>query len=260
MSGSRREDRGRSGPGAAAVSIRGLEFGYDGRSVLADVDLDIAAGDFVSIVGPNGSGKTTLLRLILGLLRPRRGTVRVFGLPPDRVRRRMGHMPQRVQLDPQFPVNVEDVVLMGRLGLRAPLGPFRRADHRAAAAALADAEALDLKDRPFASLSGGQRQRVLIARALATEPDLLLLDEPTASLDPAVQDDVYDLLHRLNERMTVVIVSHDIGVVSRHVDKVICVNVRVVQHPVSEVTGELARHFYGGDSLRLVDHHRHLEE
>jgi zinc transport system ATP-binding protein len=243
------------GPAIPAVSIRDLWFAYDGPPVLRNVSFDIIVGDFVSIIGPNGGGKTTLLKLLLGLLSPTRGSVRVFGQPPDAARKRLGYMPQQISLDASFPVTAMDVVLMGRLGHGFPLGPFRRADRQAAETALGDVEARDLRSRGFFSLSGGQRQRVLIARALASGPELLLLDEPTASLDPAVQDELYELLTRLNRRMTVVLVSHDVGVVSKHVRSVICVSRQVEIHPVEALTGDLARVlFHGADEVKLVRH------
>lgn len=245
-------------PGAttvSAVSIRDLWFAYDGPPVLREVSFDIAAGDFVSIIGPNGGGKTTLLKLLLGLLSPTRGSVRVFGQVPDAARKRLGYMPQQISLDARFPVTAMDIVLMGRLGHSFPAGPFRRADREAAETALRDVEARDLGNRGFFSLSGGQRQRVLIARALASGPELLLLDEPTASLDPAVQDDLYELLTRLNQRMTIVLVSHDIGVVSKHVRTVVCVSGQVAIHPVEAISGELARVlFHGAEDVKLVRH------
>ncbi len=238
-----------------AVSIHDLWFAYDGPPVLREVSFDIAAGDFVSIIGPNGGGKTTHLKLLLGQLAPTRGSVQVFGQAPDAARKRLGYMPQQISLDASFPVTAMDIVLMGRLGHGFPAGPFRRADREAAETALRDVEAHDLRNRGFFSLSGGQRQRVLIARALASGPELLLLDEPTASLDPAVQDDLYELLTRLNQRMTVVLVSHDIGVVSKHVRTVVCVSGQVAIHPVEAISGELARVlFHGAEELNLVRH------
>jgi len=238
-----------------AVSIRDLWFAYDGPPVLREVSFDLAAGDFVSIIGPNGGGKTTLLKLLLGLLSPTRGSLRVFGQAPDAVRKRLGYMPQQISLDTSFPVTAMDIVLMGRLGRGFPAGPFRRADREAAETALHDVEAHDLRSRGFFSLSGGQRQRILIARALASGPDLLLLDEPTASLDPAVQADLYELLTRLNRRMTIVLVSHDIGVVSKHVRTVVCVSGQVAIHPVEAISGELARVlFHGAEDVKLVRH------
>ena len=243
---------------AIAFAARDLNFSYGDHPVLQNVTTTIHEGDFVSIVGPNGGGKTTLLKLILGLLSPDSGEIQVYGTTPAKARRRVGSMPQHAHLDPQFPVTVTDVVLMGRHGRRRVFGPSSRRDHEIAGAAMAETRVDHLHDRPFSDLSGGQRQRVLIARALATEPDMLLLDEPTASLDPRVQDELYDLLHRLNARMTLVLVSHDVGVVSQHVDRVLCVNVTLDEHDTTMLAGELTK-LYGDGSLVRHDHHHHHE-
>ncbi len=243
-----------------AVALEGLSFAFpQGEPVLENVSLTVGPRDFVSVVGPNGGGKTTLLRLILGLLEPTRGTVRVFGRPPAAARRLIGYMPQHPQHDPHFPVSVRDVVLMGRLAAAHPRGPFGRADKEAAVRALGEVGLDDLRHRPFAELSGGQRQRVLIARALACEPRLLLLDEPTANLDLHVEGELYDLLKELNRRLAVVLVSHDLGFVSGYVRTVVCVKRRVMVHPTSEITGEIIREMYGAD-VRLVRHDRHDHE
>lgn len=236
------------------IEIRDLSFAFGATPVLEDVDLTIRRGDYVCMVGPNGGGKTTLLRLILGLLTPARGTVRVFGRSPVEARRRIGYMPQHAQLDPQFPVRVRDVVLMGRLR-NTRLGPFASKDRAQAAAALAEVGLADYAKRPFSALSGGQRQRVLIARALACEPELLLLDEPTANLDPLVQDEMNGLLRELNRRLTVVLVSHDVGFVAQQVKTVVCVNRAVHVHGAEAITGDSIRALYGHD-VQLV-HHRH---
>jgi zinc transport system ATP-binding protein len=237
-----------------AIAATGIGFAYPGEPpVLEDVSFTIAEGDFVSVVGPNGGGKTTLLRLLLGLLRPTRGEVRVFGLAPAQARLQVGYMPQHPQLDPHFPVSVRDVVLMGRLGPGRPRGLFARADKDAAARALAEVELGDHLHRPFAALSSGQKQRVLIARALACSPRLLLLDEPTSNLDLHVEGELYALLRELNRRLTVVLVSHDLGFVSQYVRTVVCVKRRVAVHPTSEITGEIIRDMYGGD-VRVVRH------
>ncbi len=234
------------------IEIHNLAFAYENTTVLDNVNLTIRKGDFVCIVGPNGGGKTTLLRLVLGLLRPDRGTVRVLGESPTEARRRIGYMPQYAQLDPQFPMRVIDVVLMGRLsGWR--VGPFRRHDRQRARDALAEVGMRDFARRAFSALSGGQRQRVLIARALACQPELLLLDEPTANLDPLVQDDMNDLLDRLNRRLTVILVSHDVGFVARYVKTVVCVNRDAVVHDATEISGDSIRELYGHD-VRLVQH------
>lgn len=238
------------------VELRDLSFAYPQTPVLEDVNFTIARGDYVCMVGPNGGGKTTLLRLMLGLLTPTRGTVRVFGQTPVEARHRIGYMPQHAQLDPQFPVRAQDVVLMGRLrGGR--WGPLDWLDKAKAREALAEVGLAPLAMRPFAALSGGQRQRVLIARALVSEPELLLMDEPTANLDPLVQDEMHELLHELNRRLTIVLVSHDVGFVTQHVKSVVCVNRTVLVHSASEITGDSIRELYGHD-VRMVQHsHAH---
>jgi len=233
---------------------------YDGPPVLEDVTLSVQERDFVCIVGPNGGGKTTLLKLMLGVVRPTRGRVTVFGGAPEAARPRVGYVPQQSQFDLQFPVRVVDVVLTGRLGRGRWFGFYHRSDKEAAAKALHQVDLDELSYRPFAALSGGQRQRVLIARALAAEPDLLLLDEPTASVDIAVEEEIYTVLRELNQRLTIVLVTHDLGFVSTFVKSVVCVNRRVTVHPTSEVTGAIISEIYGRD-LKLVRHdHRCAED
>lgn len=236
------------------VTLRDVDFAYGATPALKRVTCTVHDGDFVSIIGPNGGGKSTLMRLMLGLEPPHSGEVRLLGGPPRETRLRAGYMPQHLQVDASFPMTVDDVVMMGRLSGPLPWGPHRAGDRAAAAQALAACDMNGLRDRPFASLSGGQRQRVLIARALACDPAVLMLDEPTASLDPGVQDELYALLKHLNESMTVVIVSHDVSVVSKHVNRVFCVNMTVSEHCVTEIPDEMARLFYGPAGLRLVRH------
>jgi zinc transport system ATP-binding protein len=240
------------------ISLQGVTFSYGGEPALEDVNLSVGDREAVCVVGPNGGGKTTLVRLILGLLTPDRGEIRVFGQPPHRARLRVGYMPQHVQHDQQFPVTAMDIVLMGRLGqegdstfLRNLTGWRGRADRLAAIDALERVGMTGFARRPFASLSGGQRQRVLIARALSCNPDLLLLDEPTSNVDTLIEGQLLDLLRELNRRMTIVMVSHDLGFVSELVDHVICVNRRVVSHPTSEMTGDAIRDIYGGEVRRV---------
>jgi zinc transport system ATP-binding protein len=238
---------------SAAIVIKGLSFSYDGYPVLEDVNLSIPQGDFVSVVGPNGGGKTTLLKLIVGLLRPSRGEVRVFGAAPEQARPRIGYMPQQSQLDPQFPATVMDVALMGRLGHGRQFGPYSRKDKEIVGHALDQVGLSSLHKKPFSSISGGQRQRLFIARALACEPDLLVLDEPTANLDMVMEGDLYELLHTLNQRLTVVMVSHDLGFVSKVVKSVVCVKRKVLMHPTCEITGEIINEIYG-TPMRMVRH------
>jgi len=235
----------------SVITLRDVSFSYDGPLVLEAVNLAISERDLVCAIGPNGGGKTTLLKLILGLIEPAKGTVRVLGQVPARARFRVGYMPQIVQLDPQFPVNVMDVVLMGRLGKGWGIGPYSRSDRDVALRSLEEVGLGDVCRRPFASLSGGQRQRVLIARALCCEPELLLLDEPTANLDPAVQDDLHALLVDLSQRLTVVMVSHDIGFVSVFFRTVVCVNRTVHMHATDELTEKGVAEMYGRE-VRVV--------
>jgi len=240
------------------IQVEDLAFSYDGTArILENVSFTVAEHDFVCMLGPNGGGKTTLLKLLLGLLVPDKGTVRVFGESPVIARPAIGYMPQHERLDPQFPVSVMDVVLMGCLGSGRLFGPYRKADKEAAGAALDHVGLFGVRDKPFATLSGGQRQRTLIARALACRPRLLLLDEPTAHLDPSVQDDFYRLLHEMNERLTLILVSHDVGFVSQFVKTVVCVNRRVIVHPTSRITGEVIRDIYGRDMDMVMHDHGH---
>jgi zinc transport system ATP-binding protein len=211
------------------------------------------------MVGPNGGGKTTLVKLILGLLRPDRGQVQVFGGQPSAQCAHIGYAPQHVAFDPRFPVSVTDVVLMGRIGQTGMLGPYRRGDRIAAGGALEAVGLADLARRAFSDLSGGQRQRVLIARAIASDPQLLMLDEPTANLDIGVEVEFHDLLEQLSEKLTLIMVSHDVGFVSQLVDKVVCVHGSVAVHPTAELTGEVMSDLYGHD-VRLVRHDHNCQD
>ncbi|MFI7274355.1 anchored repeat-type ABC transporter ATP-binding subunit [Streptomyces sp. NPDC049879] len=193
------------------LSVSGLRVRLGGRTVLHDVGLDVAAGEFVGLVGPNGAGKTTLLRSVLGLVRPAAGRVEVAGAPVPRVRHLVGYVPQRHEFAWDFPVSVRDAVLYGRV---RRVGWGRRpglADHRAVEAALARVGMGALRRRPVGELSGGQRQRVLVARALAAEPSVLLLDEPFTGLDMPTQEQLTTLFSDLaGEGRAVLMTTHDL--------------------------------------------------
>jgi len=210
----------------AAVRFEGVSFGYGRVDVLEQVELDIAAGTFTALIGPNGAGKTTLLRLLLGLEKPRRGRIRVFGEPPGSRGQRIGYVPQRTGVPDGFPLSVQEVVLMGRFALigwgRRPSG----ADREVARQALARVKLADMAASRFGELSGGQQRRALIARALVGEPRLLLLDEPTAGLDPAAQARFYDMCCVLQreENLTLIAASHDVDVVAQHADTVLLID------------------------------------
>ncbi|HDI10903.1 MAG TPA: metal ABC transporter ATP-binding protein [Candidatus Acetothermia bacterium] len=255
------------------VSLRDVWVQYRQRPVLEGVSLEVRRGEFLTIVGPNGAGKTTLIKVILGLVRPSRGEVLVFGKPPWTLgpeRSRIGYVPQLENTDPNFPVKALDVVLMGRYG---KLGLVRRPgkeDLEAALAAMERVGVRELAHEPLGHLSGGQRQRVFLARALATDPELLLLDEPTTGVDVQASESFYELLRRLQRQgVTIVMVSHDIGVVSRYVDKVACLNRRVVVHgkpeevsaseALAEMYGCAALFFHHGKAPHMVVRLHELE-
>lgn len=218
---------------APPIDLRGVSFGYGVEAVLEAIDLRVERGEFLGLLGPNGSGKSTLLKIVLGLLRPTSGQVVLFDQPAGhfRERWRIGYLPQRLaNFDAQFPATVEEVVMMGRY---ARLGPLRwpgAADRAAVARALAAVEMTPYQARRIGQLSVGQQQRAFIARALAADAELLILDEPTAAVDAATQEAFYHLLEHLNEDLglTIVLVEHDLGMVAAHVDAVAVLNRRIV--------------------------------
>jgi zinc transport system ATP-binding protein len=215
-----------------AVELRDVSFAYPGgRSVLRDVDLRIEQGEFVAIAGPNGGGKTTLLRLALGLERPTAGRVQLFGQPADRLRRRsrIAYLPQRAQLALDAPVTVREVVTAGRVARRV-VGRLQGRDRAAIDDAIARVGLSERSDAVVARLSGGQQQRAFIAKALAAEPDLLVLDEPTAGVDADAQEALAELLERLHSELevTILFVSHEFGAVERFVERLVLVRGEIV--------------------------------
>ena len=235
------------------IEVKNLSFAYSpGIPVLENVSFAINAGQSGCIVGPNGGGKSTLLKLMLGLLQPDTGTIRIFDRFPVNARAKIGYMPQYHQLDASFPASVMEVTLMGRIK-PGTLFAYRKSDRLAALEALDILGIADLAQRSFAGLSGGQRQRVLIARALAGQPELLLLDEPTANIDPGAEEQFYSTLDQLRRRMTVITVSHDLGFVNRETDLVICVNRSVNLHHATDFTAETADAVYH-HHVNLIKH------
>lgn len=247
-SGQEDEEKRIEGADRAVVSLEGVTYRYHdlpgAPPVLEDVALSIKAGDFLGVIGPNGGGKTTLLKIMLGLLRPQAGVVRVLGRPPREVSRLIGYVPQHVQIDENVPATVQDVVLTGRLGLSSWGVGYGPKHTEAALAAMERAGVAELKDRSMGTLSGGQRQRVLIARSLAGSAKILLLDEPMAGVDTHMEKGILDLLHTLNAQIPVVLVSHDIGFVSAHVNRVACLNRRLVVHRPEEISEAVIAEMY----------------
>ena len=232
------------------VKFEGVSKSFGATQVLKDVSFTIDERTSTAIIGPNGGGKTTLLRLMLGLIEPDQGDIRIFGKSPRDASERVGYVPQAIRFDPLFPISVREIVLMGRLD-RLPFGFFKAKCKDAAVAALAKVGLDDSIDRPFADLSGGQRQRVLIARALACDPDLLLLDEPTANIDLTIEAQLLETLEELKKQLTIVMVSHDLGLVDRITKTALCVRKTVHRHGVDELDGELVAEIFSGEKRKL---------
>ena len=240
-----------------AISLEGVSFAYGATPVLEDVHLEVPDGEFLGIVGPNAGGKSTLLKLVLGLLEPDGGRVRVLGRPPAAARHEIGYLPQHPAFARDFPITVGQVVLTGRLGRGRLAGGYRAHDREMARWAMTQTEVSDLAGRRIGSLSGGQLQRVLLARALACEPKVLILDEPTSNIDQRVESDIFDVLRALNRRMTILVVSHDIAFISAYVNRVACLNRTLICHPTEAIDGGVIHALYGGDVRRVAHSHAH---
>ncbi len=226
------------------IKIQDLNFSYNSQIVLRDVNLSVNQGDFIAMIGPNGGGKTTLLKLMLGLLNADSGSIQIFGQPAKDASHRIGYVPQDVHVNKNFPISALDVVLMGKLKPGRGWSRHSQQDRLAALNALEQVEMKKFRDHRIGELSGGQKQRVFVARALVTDPELLFLDEPTASIDTKGQNEFYSLLKELNETITIIVVSHDLMVVSGYIRSVICVNQRLHYHGHAELTGEMIDMMY----------------
>ena len=241
------------------VEIENVTFGYGGVEVVHGATFEVEPGEFICLVGPNGGGKSTLMKLMLGLLKPDSGRIKLLGGIPKKTRNRIGYLPQHLNYDPGYPVTALEVVLMGRVdcaGIR-----YSEKDKQAAIAALDQVDFRRGADQQFSELSGGQRQRVLIARALVCEPEALFLDEPASGLDLPSENDLMTLLEQLNRELTIVMVSHDFHAVTSLVDRVVCVTGKVDVHPTIALEDqEILRSVYGRRT-RLISHgHSHNHE
>ena len=242
----------------SVVEIKDLWVSLNHDFILREINLEIHRGTFLGCIGPNGGGKTTLLQVILGLIKPDRGQVRVFGRPPGHHKNKglIGYVPQRAFADLSFPVSVFDVVMMGRY---SKIGLWHKAtdeDRRQVLEMLEAVEMAQLRDRPIGRLSGGEQQRVFIAQALASKPQVLLLDEPTSGIDSKAQGAFYELLGKLRQELslTMVLVSHDIGAVPYHTDEIACLNQKLHLHGKSTevLDGDGLKKVYGCEVEMLV--------
>ncbi len=241
------------------VELKGVTVSHSGGYALEDIDFGVGPGQFAAVIGPNGAGKTTLARVILGLVEPEAGSVRVFGMSPDKmgaVRSHVGYVPQILSVDISFPVTVREVVMMGLYG---KLGAGRRPgkeESSAVAAVMEDLDITRLADRPIERLSGGQRQRAFVARALVGDPKLLILDEPTTGVDSSMTGGLFEILGGLKkEGVSIILITHDVSVVASYIDVLGCLNRKMVAHgrPEEVLTDETLKKMYGCDTMFL--HH-----
>jgi zinc transport system ATP-binding protein len=244
------------------IALDDVSFSYNGEPVLDRISLEVNAGDYLGVIGPNGGGKTTMLRMMLGLIRAVGGNVRLFGVPVGKFRQwsRIGYVPQKAtSFDSRFPITVEEVVALGRVSKVGMWRGFSAKDKAAVSKALAAVGMGDYRKRLITDLSGGQQQRVFIAKALASEPEVLILDEPAVGIDVKSQDAFYQLLSRLNkdEGLTLVMVSHDIDVVVNEVTKIACINETLIYHgaPQDFLKDDYVAKLYGKERKFILHGH-----
>jgi len=224
--------------GKNAIDIKDVHFSYNGTPIFSGINIPIALRDFIAVIGPNGGGKTTLLKLILGTLSPQSGEIAVFGEKHPKSSFKIGYVPQNVSSVENFPISVMDVVLMGRLGNPGRSFFYGKNDKRIVQEKLEKVDMWDYRSEQVLKLSGGQRQRVYIARALAANPEILLMDEPTSSVDVEGQLKIYNTLRELNREITIVVISHDISLIMGYAKKVAYVNRSLYLHQADEIHGQ----------------------
>jgi len=235
------------------IEFEKVSFSYGRNQVLHDVDMTIEKGDYFAIVGPNGGGKTTVLRLILGLENPDAGKITIMGDKPGVNTLKIGYVPQFSHHDRLFPISVKDVVLQGLINSRSLFPFFKKSEIEKAVRIMTSLGIKNRENDRFGELSGGLKQRALIARAIVSDPEILLLDEPVASVDSSIEKDIYEMLVELNKRMTIVMVSHDLGFVSQYVNKIGCINKTMVCHKTEEITNDTIDDMYHGKSI-MINH------
>ncbi|NLY60210.1 MAG: ABC transporter ATP-binding protein [Clostridiales bacterium] len=245
------------------INVSNLTVYYQKMCALSNVNLKVRDREFLGIIGPNGGGKSTLLKAILGLISPSSGKIEVYGKPPAKALGLMGYVPQFTKFHRDFPITVEETVLMGRLSGKTPLfHKYSKTDMDIAHSLMDKLEIYSLRKRQIGQLSGGQLQRTLIARALTVEPKILILDEPTASLDAESKSHIYSILEKLNRDMTIIMVTHDMNAISSHVHSLACLNKKLFYHGHSELSDDIIHQIYGCP-IDLIAHgvpHRVLKE
>lgn len=226
------------------IKIEHLSAGYEGKEVLHDINLTVCKDDYLGIIGPNGGGKTTLMRLILGLMKPTDGSIRFYKGGEEVREISMGYLPQYNHLDKQFPISVYEVVLSGLSKTKSLFSRYTQAQHQQVLDCLEQMQLTELKDRHIAALSGGQLQRVLLARAIVSKPDVVILDEPNTYIDRRFQKQMYEMLEQINRECAIIIVSHDVAEVLNNVKHIACVNHHLHYHDTADMPREkLEEHF-----------------
>lgn len=239
-----------------AICVKGISFGYtQDEPVLKNVSFDVAEGEFVGLIGPNGGGKTTLLKLLMGFVEPCEGHISIFSKSPTSYPNDIGYVPQVLHYDRNFPISVIDLVLEGRLSRLGWTGRFSKDDKEIAHDAIAKVGLSNFCNKSFGTLSGGQAQRALIARALATQPKVLLLDEPLAAVDVQAEADFYDIMHKIRTNLTIMMVTHDIQAIIQHVKRVLCVQGSVMSLEPSQVCEHFALGLYHFPLIMTPDKH-----
>ncbi|MCB9029594.1 MAG: metal ABC transporter ATP-binding protein [Deltaproteobacteria bacterium] len=240
-----------------AILIDKVNFSHGDLRILEDVSFTVEQGEFIGIVGPSGGGKTTLLKLMLGLIKPSSGKIEVLGQKPTLAQRRIGYVSQYPTFRRDFPISVLQTVLLGRLGITKTFGDYSKEDYEIAHRSMKEVEIDHLADRTLENLSGGEIQRVLLARAISSSPEILMLDEPTANIDMRVEEDIFEVLKRLNQRITIIVVSHDIGFISQYVTKVACLQRTLICHEAEALNAEVIEKLYG-QPINII-HHSHCK-
>ncbi len=245
------------------IKVNSLSVNYNKTKALIDVNLDVLEQEYLGIIGPNGGGKTTLIKAILGLVKISSGKIEILGEAPGKTGKAVGYVPQVVELNKSFPINVLDVVLAAMLESKLrPFKSYRKEEITKAEELLEKVNIHKLRNRQINELSGGEFQKMLIARALAVDPKILVLDEPTASIDAKSKEQVYDLLHVLNKKLTIILVTHDLLAISEHVSTIACINQRLTYHGNEGLNQEVINTLYGYPVDLLVHgvSHRKLKE
>jgi zinc transport system ATP-binding protein len=235
------------------ISLEDISYSYEFQPSLQNINLSVEENDFMAILGPNGGGKTTLLKIILGLLQPDSGQIKILGTTPQKARQQIGYVPQYAEFDSDFPIKVKEVVMMSTLRKNSFFTKYSLQVKQKAQKLLQKLQIETIANKKLGELSGGQKQRTLIARALMTDPKILLLDEPTASIDSSIEKDIYETLQELNQNTTILLVSHDVAFVSSYVNKVTCLNICSCTHYTKDIKGETLQKAYMG-SIKALEH------